>query len=237
MSFPKSVTSDELRREFKSPPRGYGNVPFYWWNGDRLTKEKLRYELDILKESPLDGFAVSYVHTHPKADRKENAKGFGEFGRTEGGMPRVLSPEWMTSGNGFRECAKEAGRRLDDYTIAWTGNGFYPDQVRDLPQMQGYQGELSIRKDTLYHGEYYVYIEDSNRVSCIVFTIDGCAVAGQEITSSGYQEDCHGRRYYHQTQLYAPTHTRKRVGKALLSGNRRSVDTRRTKRGQLLFSG
>ncbi len=186
MSFPKSVTSDELRREFKSPPRGYGNVPFYWWNGDRLTKEKLRYELDILKESPLDGFAVSYVHTHPKADRKENAKGFGEFGRTEGGMPRVLSPEWMDIWKWFSgECAKEGlGVGLDDYTIAWTGNGFYPDQVRDLPQMQGYQGELSIRKDTLYHGEYYVYIEDSNRVSCIVWPLDGCAVAGQEITSS-----------------------------------------------------
>lgn len=35
---------------------------FYWWNRDRLDKEQLKEQLDILSSSATDGFAVSYIH-------------------------------------------------------------------------------------------------------------------------------------------------------------------------------
>ena len=46
---------------FSCPPKGYGNVPFYWWNGDSLNRERMKEQLEILSESATDGFAVSYL--------------------------------------------------------------------------------------------------------------------------------------------------------------------------------
>ena len=77
--------AQSLREGFANPPAGYGNVPFYWWNGDTLTIERLQSQLEILSESALSGFAVSYIHSHPKVDRELNAKGYGSFGRADGG--------------------------------------------------------------------------------------------------------------------------------------------------------
>jgi hypothetical protein len=31
---------------FRNPPPGYGEVSFYWWQGDPLTRERLRWQLD-----------------------------------------------------------------------------------------------------------------------------------------------------------------------------------------------
>ena len=76
---------------FRQPPKGYGNVPFYWWSGDTLTRERLSAQLDILSESATDGFAVSYIHTDPKIDSLFNKGGYGLFGKTEPGAPGVFS--------------------------------------------------------------------------------------------------------------------------------------------------
>ena len=67
----------DLLQGFINPPEGYGNVPFYWWNGDTLKKERLKEQLDILAASATDGFAVSYIHTHPQIDTLENKGGYG----------------------------------------------------------------------------------------------------------------------------------------------------------------
>ena len=91
--YPQRGNVDVLS-EFRTPPKGYGNVPFYWWSGDRLTRERLAAQLDILSESATDGFAISYIHTDPKTDTLFNKGGYGLYGRTEPGDPAVFSDEW-----------------------------------------------------------------------------------------------------------------------------------------------
>ena len=74
--YPKKAYESDLLQHFAAPPGGYGNVPFYWWNGDSLRKERLQEQLDILSSSAVDGFAVSYIHTSPRIDTFENRDGY-----------------------------------------------------------------------------------------------------------------------------------------------------------------
>ena len=32
--------------DFITPPKGYGNVPFYWWNGESLDIDRLEWQLE-----------------------------------------------------------------------------------------------------------------------------------------------------------------------------------------------
>ena len=38
---PDRTAKTDLKKGFATPPKGYGEVPFYWWMGDTLTKEHL----------------------------------------------------------------------------------------------------------------------------------------------------------------------------------------------------
>ena len=134
----------DLKSCFADPPKGYGNVPFYWWTGDSLDLDRLRDQLDILSESALDGLCVSYNHTSHKVDIELNAGGFGGYGRLSGGEPRAMSEEWFDIWNKFSaDCAsKGVGLGMDDYVIAWPGNGEFMDSVVLSPSIAAYQGRL-----------------------------------------------------------------------------------------------
>lgn len=157
--YPSRDASLNVLPGFINPPKGYGNVPFFWWNGDTLSKARLTEQLDILKESSTDGFAVSYLHTDPKgADYELNKKmGYGLYGRTEHGNPAVYSDEWWKTWNWFSGEAAKRGMAvgLDDYTIGWVGNGYSTDEVRDLAKFKSYQGTLLIKTDTLKAGSAF----------------------------------------------------------------------------------
>jgi len=131
---------------FIQPPKGYGNVPFYWWNGDSLNRDRLKEQLEILASSATDGFSVSYMHLNPRADVEDMKEGYGLFGNTEGGKPEFFSSDWWEVWSWFaQECAnKNLGLGLDDYTVGWTGNGYYPDDVARMDKFRDYQGELVI---------------------------------------------------------------------------------------------
>lgn len=73
--YPQRGDNFDVLLGFRQPPKGYGNVPFYWWSGDKLTRERLEAQLDILSESATDGFAISYIHTHPQIDSLFNKTG------------------------------------------------------------------------------------------------------------------------------------------------------------------
>lgn len=155
--YPLKEAELDVLTGFVNPPKGYGNVPFYWWNGDTLNKERLKEQLDILSTSATDGFAVSYIHTHPRIDTLENKNGYGLYGMTEPGVPEVFSDDWWEIWNWFSgESARLGmGVGLDDYTVGWPGNGFYPDELDTMAVFQGYQGELVITVDTVLGGHTY----------------------------------------------------------------------------------
>ena len=46
----------------KAPAVRYGEVPFYWWSGDRLDKPRLRAQLEALAAGGVAGVQVNYSH-------------------------------------------------------------------------------------------------------------------------------------------------------------------------------
>lgn len=169
--FPSREADLDVLPGFQHPPKGYGNVPFYWWSGDHLSKERLEAQLDLLSSSTTDGFAVSYIHTDPKTDSLFNKGGYGLYGKTEPGEPAVFSEEWWDIWKWFSgECAKRGlGVGLDDYTVGWIGNGYYPDELEERETFKHYKGELDIRAVPVKRNESFEYELPANYVTSVVW--------------------------------------------------------------------
>jgi hypothetical protein len=48
---------------FQHPPPGFGVVPFFWWLGDPLTKERLGWILDQMNGLGISGYQINYAHS------------------------------------------------------------------------------------------------------------------------------------------------------------------------------
>lgn len=115
---------------FKSPPKGYGEVPFYWWMGDTLTKEHLIGHLDILKKKKISSLQVNYAHSD---------KGGPSWGLTFKSKPEIFTEEWWKLFGWFMKEAKKRGMTvsLSDYTLG-VGQGQYVDAIlKDYPELSG----------------------------------------------------------------------------------------------------
>ncbi|MCR4576401.1 MAG: hypothetical protein K5784_00645 [Clostridiales bacterium] len=134
--------------EFRNPPAGYGEVAFFWWNGDPVTKEKLTWILDRLKDHHISGLQVNYCHTDT---------GGRAWGLTMPSDPKPLSEEWWQL---FAWFMREAGRRgmsvsLSDYTLSTPGQESYTDEVlRAHPEFAGQMLVLETDSEKL-NKEYY----------------------------------------------------------------------------------
>ena len=78
-SLPKTDGLGELRANFKTPPPGYGMVPFHWWQGEPLDMDRLTWQLDKLKEFGCAGVQVNHT---PYSSREQKA------------TPTPMSPKW-----------------------------------------------------------------------------------------------------------------------------------------------
>lgn len=84
---------------FKNPPKGYGEVPFYWWMGDTLTKEHLTGHLEILKDKGISSLQVNYAHS--------------DKGGKLWGLTYKSKPEIFTEDRGLIYGCDHGGRGLD----------------------------------------------------------------------------------------------------------------------------
>lgn len=175
----REETVTEIRNGFREPPPGYGIVPFYWWLGDKVTKEKLLYHLEQLKEHHISGLQINYAHSD---------KGGQSFGLTYPGEPAVFSEEWWELLGWFLQEAKKRkiAVSLSDYTLGSPGQGYYADWIlRKYPQMQGCllacsrrtvkKGEkVRLEKDGLvWEEEICVLPEEWNFLSAVICTEKG----------------------------------------------------------------
>ena len=120
--WPSKDGDTNLREGFVNPPKGYGNVPFYWWSGDNLDMDRLTWQLELLADSATDGLCVSYNHSHPRVDTLMNANGYGGYGKVSSGDPYVLSPEWMKLWAEYsKKCAEYWGVR-HRFNVSLTGS-------------------------------------------------------------------------------------------------------------------
>lgn len=164
IGFPnRSKTLDPLVM-FQKPPAGYGEVPFFWWQGDSLTREKLTWQLDELSQKSISSLQVNYSHTD---DRK------GLFwGSTLPSKPALFTKEWWSLFGWFMEEANKRGMTvsLSDYTLG-VGQGFAIDEVRkEYPEIAGYK--LGIEKIECKNGEIISKKFNHLPISVIAYPVD-----------------------------------------------------------------
>ena len=115
---------------FQKPPAGFGVVPFFWWLGDPLTKERLGWELEQMAGMGIAGYQINYAHTD---------KGGRSFGLSMPSEPALFSEEWWKLTGWFmKEAQKQgAGISLSDYTLG-IGQGWCVDEIlREHPDVGG----------------------------------------------------------------------------------------------------
>jgi len=101
----------DIRTAFVTPPPGYGEVPFWWWTGEKLDKERLLWELEELHKAGVSGTQINYAHTR------------SDGWKTEAVEPPIFSDEWWKI---FAFMAQESAKRgmgigLSGYTLDWPG--------------------------------------------------------------------------------------------------------------------
>jgi hypothetical protein len=120
--FPDRSPKLDVLPGFKSPPKGYGEVSFYWWLGDTLTRERITSQLEQLKDMSITGLQINYCHTD---------KGGATYGLTYPSQPALFSQKWWDL---FKWFVKEAKKydmsvSLSDYTLGAAGQGWFIDEM------------------------------------------------------------------------------------------------------------
>lgn len=119
-----------MLEEFINPPASYGEVAFYWWVGEPLTKERLSWQLEQLKDHHICALQINYCHGN---------KGGQSFGLTMESDPPLFSADWWSLVGWFIQQCKVAGIcvSLSDYTLG-IGQGYYMDEIlREYPDICG----------------------------------------------------------------------------------------------------
>jgi hypothetical protein len=115
---------------FINPPKGYGEVPFYWWQGDTLTRERIQWQLDQMADKGISSLQINYSH-----------RDYGglTYGLSNPSKPPLFSEAWWDL---FKWFSAEAQKRdmtvsLSDYTIG-VGQGFSMDEaIKAIPDLNG----------------------------------------------------------------------------------------------------
>ena len=108
LGFPQPGAEKTLRADFKTPPPGYGEVPFWWWSGlDPLDKGRMLEQIEELHKAGIAGVQVNYSH--------HRSDGWV----TQDSTPRLFTDEWWDVFSFVaRECAKrKMGISLSNYTL------------------------------------------------------------------------------------------------------------------------
>ena len=163
--------SHDFINALNAPDRSFGEVPFYWWTGDRLDKARLTAQLEALAAKGVAGVQVNYAHRDRGGE--ENLS-YGGAGRTIDGDPMPFSEEWWDVFSfAARECERLGmGIGVGDYTLAWIGNGFFTDRIAAAPGMNARQ--MSCRQRSLAPGDEALFGEDV--IAAVTYPDPGCNV-------------------------------------------------------------
>ena len=133
IGFPKpgAEAAKTIRADFKTPPPGYGEVPFWWWSGrDPLNKERMLEQIEEIHKAGIAGVQVNYSHYRSGA------------WPTQDSTPALFTDEWWDF---FSFAAQECGKRgmgisLSNYTL-------------DFPDAENLWRKLKISTPEMYATE------------------------------------------------------------------------------------
>ena len=78
-------TETSFNAMFRNPPTGYGEVPFWWWSGEKLDKDRFLWQIEELYKAGIAGIQVNYSHLS------------GEGWKTVSSAPEIFTDAWWTS--------------------------------------------------------------------------------------------------------------------------------------------
>ena len=128
--FPDRTPELDARPGFRTPPPGYGVVPFFWWLGDPLSRERLSWILGQMDGMGVAGYQINYAHSD---------HGGRSWGLTYPSEPALFSDAWWELVGWFMGEAKKQGAAvsLSDYTLGF-GQGYAVDALlREHPDLRG----------------------------------------------------------------------------------------------------
>ena len=138
--YPDRGAAFDVLPGFINPPKGYGEVPFFWWQGDTLTHERLLWQLDQLKNKGISSLQINYSH--------QDSGGL-IYGWSNPSKPALFTDEWWKLFKWFAAEAQKQGMTvsLSDYTLG-IGQGFAIDEaIRQNSDLNG--SELRCGKKVL----------------------------------------------------------------------------------------
>ena len=100
---------------FATPPAGYGEVPFWWWTGEKLDAERLLWQIDELaKKGGISGVQINYAHQDVRDEKQPNWL-------TYPNDPEPLTAEWFDAFDAVAARCREYGMGvgLSGYTLDW----------------------------------------------------------------------------------------------------------------------
>ncbi len=128
--YPDRTASFDALPGFVNPPKGYGEVPFFWWQGDTLTHERLLWQLDQLKNKGISSLQINYSHRDT---------GGLIYGWSNPSKPALFTDAWWKLFKWFAAEAQKQGMTvsLSDYTLG-IGQGFAIDEaISSNPDLNG----------------------------------------------------------------------------------------------------
>ncbi len=122
---PDAATT-ELRRRFDDPPRAFSPVPLWWWSGDPLDPERLRWQLERFAEGGIFNLVVmNLAPTSPM------------FG-SDADDPPFFSKAWWAIFRGVCEDAGRLGVSIWFYDqIGFSGANLQAEIVKERPEFAG----------------------------------------------------------------------------------------------------
>ncbi len=128
LGYPTRSADIDVLPGFQNPPPGYGEVPFWWWSGDPLDKDRLLWQIEELHKKGITGMQVNYMH--------KDTPGWPTYPAE----PEIFSNEWLDI---WKFAAEECGKRnmgigLSGYTLDWPkGDNLFNHLIYTDPEIQG----------------------------------------------------------------------------------------------------
>lgn len=172
--YPSRSPSLDALPGFQNPPPGYGEVPFWWWTGDPLDRERLIWQIDQLHAKGISGVQVNYAH--------EDSAGWPTYPA----QPEIFSEEWWKEWNAVAGACAERGMGigLSGYTLDWpNGKSLISRTIYSDPEIQG--RELAVAKKVPAQTEQAVTFEvPADTVAVRAYPVVEAKIAGDSLDLS-----------------------------------------------------
>jgi hypothetical protein len=125
----------ELEKRFDNPPRSFSPVPIWWWSGERLDPERLRWQLERFAEGGVYNLVVM------------NLAPTGPMFGSDPDDPPFFSEEWWEIFRGVCEDAGRLGISIWFYDqIGFSGANLQAEIVKGRPEFSGRWLERAARE-------------------------------------------------------------------------------------------